>query len=36
MSSEPGLTMGFSSKPMGDLATNRFTGPAVKPLPSVQ
>ncbi|MBM6594950.1 DUF882 domain-containing protein [Microvirga pudoricolor] len=28
----PGLNMGFSAKPMGDLATNRFTGPAVKPL----
>jgi uncharacterized protein YcbK (DUF882 family) len=27
-----GLTMGFSSKPTGDLSTNRFTGPAVKPL----
>jgi uncharacterized protein YcbK (DUF882 family) len=33
LSSEPSLTTGFSSKPMGDLATNRFTGPAVKPLP---
>jgi hypothetical protein len=32
MSAEPSLHMGFSSKPMGDLATNRFTGPAVKPL----
>jgi hypothetical protein len=26
------LAMGFSSKPAGDLATSRFTGPAVKPL----
>jgi len=26
------LAMGFSSSPMGDLTTNRFTGPAVKPL----
>jgi hypothetical protein len=26
------LAMGFSNKPVGDLATNRFTGPAVKPL----
>jgi hypothetical protein len=26
------LTMGFSSKPAGDLSTSRFTGPAVKPL----
>jgi uncharacterized protein YcbK (DUF882 family) len=33
MSAEPSLHMGFSSKPVGDLATNRFTGPAVKPLP---
>jgi hypothetical protein len=33
LSAEPSLSMGFSSKPMGDLATNRFTGPAVKPLP---
>jgi hypothetical protein len=24
--------MGFSDKPVGDLATSRFTGPAVKPL----
>jgi uncharacterized protein YcbK (DUF882 family) len=32
MSAEPSLHMGFSSKPVGDLATNRFTGPAVKPL----
>lgn len=32
MSAEPSLHMGFSSKPAGDLATNRFTGPAVKPL----
>ncbi len=36
MSSEPSLHMGFSSKPLGDLATNRFTGPAVKPLPVVR
>jgi len=28
--------MGFSSKPAGDLATNRFTGPAVKPLAVVR
>ena len=27
------LAMGFSSAPMGDLTTTRFTGPAVKPLP---
>ena len=26
------LAMGFSSSPMGDLTTGRFTGPAVKPL----
>ncbi|MCB8822394.1 DUF882 domain-containing protein [Microvirga rosea] len=32
----PSLNMGFSSKPVGDLATNRFTGPAVKPLPVVR
>ncbi|MBF9234774.1 DUF882 domain-containing protein [Microvirga sp. BT350] len=32
----PSLNMGFSSKPMGDLATNRFTGPAVKPLQVVR
>jgi hypothetical protein len=32
MSAEPSLHMGFSSRPVGDLATNRFTGPAVKPL----
>ncbi|MDP8918611.1 MAG: DUF882 domain-containing protein [Pseudomonadota bacterium] len=32
MSAQPSLHMGFSSKPVGDLATNRFTGPAVKPL----
>ncbi|HEY8384544.1 MAG TPA: DUF882 domain-containing protein [Microvirga sp.] len=25
-------TSGFSQKPLGDLATNRFTGPAVKPV----
>nr|WP_245265232.1 DUF882 domain-containing protein [Microvirga flocculans] len=36
MSSQPSLHMGFSSKPVGDLATNRFTGPAVKPLPVVR
>ena len=36
MAAEPSLHMGFSSKPMGDLATNRFTGPAVKPLPVVR
>jgi hypothetical protein len=36
MSAEPSLHMGFSSKPAGDLATNRFTGPAVKPLPVVR
>jgi uncharacterized protein YcbK (DUF882 family) len=29
----PVLAMGFSSAPMGDLTTTRFTGPAVKPLP---
>jgi hypothetical protein len=33
MTAAPSLAMGFSQKPMGDLATNRFTGPAVKPLP---
>ena len=33
MSAEPSLHMGFSNRPVGDLATNRFTGPAVKPLP---
>jgi uncharacterized protein YcbK (DUF882 family) len=27
------LAMGFSTAPMGDLTTNRFSGPAVKPLP---
>ncbi|MBL0406729.1 DUF882 domain-containing protein [Microvirga aerilata] len=32
MTEQPSLHMGFSSKPVGDLATNRFTGPAVKPL----
>jgi uncharacterized protein YcbK (DUF882 family) len=31
-----GLNMGFTAKPMGDLATNRFTGPAVKALPVVR
>lgn len=36
LSSGPSVQMGFSSKPMGDLATNRFTGPAVKPLPVVR
>lgn len=36
LSAEPSLGMGFSSKPMGDLATNKFTGPAVKPLPVVR
>jgi uncharacterized protein YcbK (DUF882 family) len=36
LSAEPSLGMGFSAKPMGDLATNRFTGPAVKPLPVVR
>lgn len=36
MTAGPSLDMGFSSKPMGDLATNRFTGPAVKPLPIVR
>ncbi len=36
LSAEPSLGTGFSSKPMGDLATNRFTGPAVKPLPVVR
>ncbi len=33
MSAEPSIHMGFSNKPVGDLATNKFTGPAVKPLP---
>lgn len=32
----PSLQMGFSSKPLEELATNRFTGPAVKPLPVVR
>lgn len=36
MSAEPSLHMGFSSKPIGDLATNRFSGPAVKPLRTIQ
>lgn len=36
MAAEPALHQGFSSKPVGDLATNRFTGPAVKPLPVVR
>lgn len=36
MSAEPSLHMGFSSKPAGDLATNRFTGAAVKPLNAVR
>ena len=36
MSAEPSLHMGFSNKPVGDLATNKFTGPAVKPLPVVR
>ena len=36
MSAEPSIHMGFSDKPVGDLATNRFTGPAVKPLPVVR
>lgn len=36
MSSEPSVHMGFSNKPVGDLATNKFTGPAVKPLPVVR
>jgi hypothetical protein len=26
------LAMGFTAQPIGDLATDRFTGPAVKPL----
>ncbi|HEX2137456.1 MAG TPA: DUF882 domain-containing protein [Microvirga sp.] len=30
------LAMGFSAAPMGDLSPNRFTGPAVKPLPVVR
>jgi uncharacterized protein YcbK (DUF882 family) len=28
-----GLHLGFSPQPLGDLSPNRFTGPAVKPLP---
>ncbi|MEZ0172113.1 DUF882 domain-containing protein [Microvirga sp. TS319] len=36
MSAEPSVAMGFSNKPIGDLATNKFTGPAVKPLPVVR
>jgi uncharacterized protein YcbK (DUF882 family) len=29
----PGLKLGFSQAPAGDLGSGRFTGPAVKPLP---
>ena len=36
ISAEPSIHMGFSDKPVGELATNRFTGPAVKPLPVVR
>lgn len=36
MTAEPSLHMGFSKKPVADLTTNRFTGPAVKPLKVVQ
>lgn len=36
MTAGPSLAMGFSQTPMGDLATNRFTGPAVKPLPVIR
>jgi hypothetical protein len=36
MSAQPSLHMGFSGKPMADLSTNRFTGPAVKPLKIVR
>nr|WP_193557262.1 DUF882 domain-containing protein [Microvirga pakistanensis] len=36
MSAEPSIHMGFSHKPVGDLATNKFTGPAIKPLPVAQ
>ncbi|MGF9757187.1 DUF882 domain-containing protein [Microvirga sp. 0TCS3.31] len=36
MSAEPSLHMGFSKQPVADLATSRFTGPAVKPLKVVQ
>jgi uncharacterized protein YcbK (DUF882 family) len=36
MTAEPSLHMGFTNKPIGDLATNKFTGPAVKPLPVVR
>jgi uncharacterized protein YcbK (DUF882 family) len=36
MAAEPSLHMGFSKQPVADLATNRFTGPAVKPLKVVQ
>ncbi len=36
MTAEPSLHMGFTNKPLGDLATNKFTGPAVKPLPVVR
>nr|WP_255726668.1 DUF882 domain-containing protein [Microvirga sp. ACRRW] len=36
MSAEPSVHMGFSNKPVGDLATNKFTGPAVKPVPVVR
>lgn len=36
LAAEPSVHMGFSNKPVGDLATNRFTGPAVKPLQVVR
>jgi hypothetical protein len=36
MSTEPSLHMGFTPKATGELATNRFSGPAVKPLPVVR
>jgi uncharacterized protein YcbK (DUF882 family) len=31
-----GLKLGFSTNPMSDLSPNRFTGPAVKPLPVIR
>lgn len=36
LATQPSIHAGFSAKPVGDLATNRFTGPAVKPLPVVR
>ncbi len=33
LAGSPGLNLGFSSRPTGDLSAARFSGPAVKPLP---